>query len=169
MKDDIEKPLEKYILYDYDMIEVIEQSVRASITKIANIKQNFVQNDFSEKEDPLQKGFNLASNFFTKTLALSNKQKPKEIKFEMISRIPTNLMAQVDKMINRTPFENFLLYSNEETESSITNKAIYKEEEDNRLINDMEENSIDHILYFTDMINQVSGKFESQQLRINKN
>ena len=167
MKKEMGKILTRYVHYDYDISEVLENTITHSINGIENLRKNFIC-DSDEIESQNKKEDSSTSkqflSMFSKALNIKDKNKPKEIKFEKLSRIELRLKKKVDDMIYETPFKHFLLLEDLD-QLEFQDKGVFKDKEDEKVKKDAEGKSAKFIQEFTNLIHAIGGKFLFKNLR----
>lgn len=158
LQPQLQNHLTKYIYYEYDQSEIVESVVRQSLENVENLRKNFLAELEPSKPDSPQKKKQFLS-LFTKALSLEPSARPKDVRFERLSRLESQLTPAVQHLIHETPFQHFLLLKGLD-ELEYVDKGMFKEKEDERLRQTAEKKSADFILEFTELINAIEDDFE---------
>jgi hypothetical protein len=152
-----EKPVitgvKRYLYYGYSVVELIENLLEDSMTKIDRLKV-----DLGSGSSPVKDRAASVMSFLKTALQLKEEKPIAKIKFNRIRRIPLELQDKISKLISGTPFEHFTLLDTSNKKIDIGNSKDYKVTQNKMFRDDIDKKSSEYMSEFNGLLSLMGNK-----------
>lgn len=149
--------LRRYLFYNYDITDLIENVVGKSLKNIENIKSNYGDSDPKEEKKRRKTGF---MQVFSKILKTPEKDKKPMLKFSQIKKVPLKMQPMIEKLQKKNPFEKLMLLKVDKEKVKFVPKEEFKKNQNEIYQRESEHQAAEFIVEFNEIIIQIGKKFK---------
>lgn len=153
-KKSIVSGLRRYLFYNYDISELIDDIVEKSLKNIDNIKENY-HDSGPKKQEPEKKFF---SSVFKKILKTPEKDKTPALKFTQVKKIPLKMQEAIEKLQQKNPFEKLMLLAIDPEKIKMVDPEEFRKNQNEIYKKEAEQQAAGFIVEFNELIMQI-GKY----------